>query len=67
MAGTCHIVPRAHPPGTAARPPPLLMSGFTGQDGTEPFAGPGLAGFIQKPCELPGLRPAIQAALPWRK
>jgi len=43
------------------------MSGFTGQDGTEPFAGPDLAGFIQKPCELPGLRPAIQAALPWRK
>lgn len=67
MAGITHMVPA---PTHLERPRGrhlFRMSGFTGQDGTEPFAGPGLAGFIQKPCELPGLRPAIQAALPWRK
>lgn len=41
----------------------LLMSGFTEQDSTERFAGLGLAGFIQKPYGLSGLRSAIQAAL----
>jgi CheY-like chemotaxis protein len=41
----------------------LLMSGFTEQDSTERFAGLGLAGFIQKPYELSGLKSAIQAAL----
>jgi CheY-like chemotaxis protein len=44
----------------------LLMSGFTEQDSTERFAGLGLAGFIQKPYELSGLRSAIQAALAGR-
>ncbi len=45
----------------------LLMSGFTEQDSTERFAGLGLAGFIQKPYELSGLRSAIQSALTGRE
>ena len=45
----------------------VLMSGFTEQDSTERFAGLGLAGFIQKPYELSGLRSAIQAALAGRE
>jgi DNA-binding NtrC family response regulator len=41
----------------------LLMSGFNEQDAIARFTGKGLAGFIQKPFTIAGLREKIQGIL----
>src|SRR5262249_49877809 len=41
----------------------LLMSGYTEQEVTTRFAGQGLAGFVQKPFQLPGLQLKVRQAL----
>jgi CheY-like chemotaxis protein len=41
----------------------LLMSGYTEQEVTTRFTGQGLAGFVQKPFQLPALLAKVQQAL----
>jgi len=41
----------------------VLTSGYNEQDATNRFAGRGLAGFLQKPFEIAGLREKLRAAI----
>ena len=43
--------------------PVILMSGYSEQEATARFSGRGLAGFIQKPFDLPLFRHVLKAAL----
>ncbi|MGH2632385.1 MAG: response regulator, partial [Tepidiformaceae bacterium] len=49
----------------AIRPdvPVVLMSGYSEQEATTPFAGQRLAGFIQKPYDIATLRETLRSVL----
>ena len=46
-----------------AQVPVVLMSGYSEQEATAHFSGKGLAGFIQKPFDIPTLQRTLKAAL----